>query len=114
MLSFPYEAASSPANFEGGLLLRVNPNPNDGTVVVRFGVSFLSSQRACQNAEEEVPTLKSTRQSSTQWDWNSVQSASQNLWEAVLQRIEIDTKTENQTVVELLYSSVKKKNYSVV
>ena len=64
--------------------------------MVRFGVSFISAEQACSNAEEEVPD----------WDWEAVRGASEAKWEEVLSRVEIDTQEENATVVELLYSSV--------
>ena len=64
--------------------------------MTRFGVSFLSSTQACANAQEEVPD----------WDWDAVQSASIAKWEDVLQRVSVDTTSEDPTVVELLYSSV--------
>ena len=65
--------------------------------MARFGVSFISVDQACANAEEEVPD----------WDWDTVQAASEQKWEDVLERIQIDTSKENITVVELLYSSVR-------
>ena len=60
-------------------------------------MSFISVDQACANAEEEVPD----------WDWDAVQAASEQKWEDVLERIQIDTSKENATVVELLYSSVR-------
>lgn len=90
----------------------MNPSPQDNSVLIRFGVSFLNSEQACSNAETEVPSVKPSKKSSAQWDWNSVQGTSQGLWENVLQRIEIDTKKENSTVVELLYSSVRRSSSS--
>lgn len=89
-LSFPFTASVSP--IQAGGLLSFDSN----VVVARFGVSFLSADQACNNAEEEVPD----------WNWDSIQAASKAQWEDVLQRVIIDTKKENSTVVELLYSSV--------
>lgn len=65
-------------------------------VLVRFGVSFISTDQACANAEEEIPD----------WDWEAVQSSSVSKWEDVLSRVETNTTVEDPTVVELLYSSV--------
>lgn len=65
-------------------------------VLVRFGVSFISTEQACSNAESEIPD----------WDWDAVLSASVDKWEEVLSRVEINTAVEDPTVVELLYSSV--------
>jgi putative alpha-1,2-mannosidase len=94
-LAFPFKAASSPVNFEAGLLLSFNAHSSK-SILARFGVSFLSSAQACSNAESEIHD----------WNWKKVQKASESKWEDVLSRIEISTKKENSTVVELLYSSV--------
>ncbi|KAF8591001.1 glycoside hydrolase family 92 protein [Ramaria rubella] len=93
-LVFPFVSAASPINFEAGLLLSLDLGTSN-TVLARFGVSFMSSAQACANAESEVPN----------WHWDEVQNASQSKWEDVLERLIINTKVENSTVVELLYSS---------
>lgn len=71
-------------------------NTTSGSVLSRFGISFISEAQACANAEFEVPT----------WDWDAVQGASESKWEDVLSRVQVDTSKEDATVVELLYSSV--------
>ena len=97
--SVSFAGQDSPLGIETGALLAFsssNSTTGDNTVLARFGVSFISTDQACSNAESEIPD----------WDWDTVQSASQSAWEDVLSRIEIDTSKENATVVELLYSSV--------
>ena len=95
-VSYPY--TSSPSPVQAGALLSFSfpSSVEQRSVLVRFGVSFIDTSQACLNAEEEVDN----------WDWASVQRASENKWEDVLSRIEVDTTKENATVVELLYSSV--------
>ncbi|TFK50461.1 hypothetical protein OE88DRAFT_1701200 [Heliocybe sulcata] len=92
-LAFPY--TSLPSGIEAGGLFAFNSS----TVLVRFGVSFISSAQACQNAEEEV---------GEEWGgaWDTVQNASKAKWEDVLNRIAVDIEKENSDVVELLYSSL--------
>ena len=90
-LSFPF--AGKTLGIEAGALLQFS---GTSTILARFGVSFISTDQACSNAETEVPD----------WNWDSVQDASQQAWENVLTRIETNTTSENATVVELLYSSV--------
>ncbi|KAI0083758.1 glycosyl hydrolase family 92-domain-containing protein [Irpex rosettiformis] len=90
-LSFPFAGKS--LGIETGALLQFS---GSNTVLARFGVSFISTDQACANAEAEVPD----------WNWNSVQQASRRAWEDVLTRIETNTAAENATVVELLYSSL--------
>ncbi|KAH8091050.1 glycosyl hydrolase family 92-domain-containing protein [Cristinia sonorae] len=89
-LSFPF--SSSATATQAGALLSFNSS----TVLVRFGVSFLSSAQACANAEEEVPD----------WDWEKVMGDSVAKWEDVLSRVSVDVTKEDPTVVELLYSSL--------
>jgi putative alpha-1,2-mannosidase len=90
-LSFPFTSTAS-AEQAGGLLAFNNSK----TVLVRFGVSMISADKACANAEEEIPS----------WDWDTVENASVAKWEDVLERVMVDTSKEDATVVELLYSSV--------
>jgi putative alpha-1,2-mannosidase len=89
-LSYGYTSSPSPIQ-AGGLVSFASD-----VVLARFGVSFISTDQACANAEEEIPD----------WDWDAVQGASQSKWEDVLSRVIIDTEKENATIVELLYSSV--------
>lgn len=95
-ISFPF--STSPLGVEAGALLSFSTgDAAEREVLVRFGVSFINTDQACANAEEEIPD----------WDWDAVQSASEGKWQDVLERIGIDTEKENATVVELLYSSVR-------
>ena len=89
-LHFPF--TPSPTKTQAGALLSFDSD----TVLVRFGVSFHNSSRACMNAAEEIP----------HWDFDQVQKASQSKWEDVLSRISVDVHKENETIIELLYSSV--------
>lgn len=97
-LSFPFQ--SSRLGIEAGGLLSFGADPasatSQNTVLARFGVSFISTDQACANAEEEIPD----------WSWDVVQNASVSKWEDVLSRVEVDPSVEDSTVVELLYSSV--------
>lgn len=100
-LSFPLSANTNP--IQAGALLEFSapagsPSSISSTVTARFGVSFISSFQACLNAEAEVPT----------WDWDAVQEASREKWENVLERVILpNLQTEDATVVQLLYSSVR-------
>ncbi|KAH0578989.1 hypothetical protein H2248_003166 [Termitomyces sp. 'cryptogamus'] len=89
-LNFPFQPSVSP--IQAGALLSFNSS----TVLARFGVSFISAQQACANAEKEIPD----------WDWDRVEDASRNAWEEVLGRVETHLQNENATVLELLYSSL--------
>lgn len=90
-LSFAFTSSVNPVQ-AGGLI-----SFNSSSILARFGVSFKSADQACANAEEEVPS----------WDWDTVQAASVEKWEDVLNRIEIDVENEDPTIAQLLYSSVR-------
>ncbi|KAI0082118.1 hypothetical protein K474DRAFT_1741752 [Panus rudis PR-1116 ss-1] len=91
-LTFPF--TSSPTSVQAGALLSFDSPA--GTVLTRFGVSFMSPAQACENAEQEIPA----------WDWDAVQTASRSAWETILERIQMNVDQEDSTVVELLYSSL--------
>ncbi|KAJ7604653.1 glycosyl hydrolase family 92-domain-containing protein [Roridomyces roridus] len=90
-LNFPFTADVSPE--QAGALISFT---NAKSVVARFGVSFHNAEQACANAEAEVPD----------WDFDNIQSASEQAWETILSRVAIDTDVEDANVVELLYSSL--------
>ncbi|KAF9562100.1 hypothetical protein CPC08DRAFT_688216 [Agrocybe pediades] len=89
-LSYPFTSNTSP--IQAGALFRFNAT----VVTARFGVSFISTNQACANAESEVPD----------WNWDAVQDASQSKWEDVLSRVGVNVVAEDPTIVELLYSSL--------
>lgn len=87
---------------ELGALLTFPPNPSaktahtPTTILARIGVSFISTDQACANAESEIPDF----------DFDGVRAASEAQWEELLGRVKIDTKGVSEETVELLYSSV--------
>lgn len=81
-----------------GALLTFNPAPSGGTtsILVRVGVSFISSAQACANAEEEVPDF----------DFEGVHAANRAQWNDLLGRIQVDSVGVDSDTVTLFYSSV--------
>ncbi|TFK37101.1 glycosyl hydrolase family 92-domain-containing protein [Crucibulum laeve] len=90
-LNYPFTSNTNPT--QAGALLSFG---NATSVTARFGVSFISADQACANAEEEVPD----------WDWEGVRESSREQWEDVLSRVMVNTDTEDPTIVQLLYSSL--------
>ena len=88
---------------ELGALLTFPPNPaaqsshTPTTILARIGVSFISTDQACANAESEIPDF----------DFDSVRSANEAQWEELLGRVNVDTKGVSQETVELFSSSVR-------
>ncbi|KAG6810816.1 hypothetical protein H0H92_010206 [Tricholoma furcatifolium] len=82
---------------EVGGLLTFAPAPQGTTsILVRVGVSFISSAQACANAEEEIPDF----------DFESVQQESRAQWNDILTRVQLDTTGVDSETVQLFYSSL--------
>lgn len=98
-----------------GALFTFNPNP-DGeyqilhldekqsnkqlqgatSILVRAGISFVSTEQACANAEEEIPTF----------DFDGVQAAALAEWNELLGRIQVEPTGVDNDTVSLFYSSL--------
>ncbi|MGF7140210.1 GH92 family glycosyl hydrolase [Roseimarinus sediminis] len=72
-----------------GVFLSFDKAPSD-QVQVKIGISFLSSLKAKQNIENEIP----------HWDFDKVLNDCQQQWEELISRIEIDeSATEEQKIM---------------
>ncbi|RDB16520.1 hypothetical protein Hypma_002899 [Hypsizygus marmoreus] len=86
-----------------GALFTFNPAPRGKTtVLVRIGVSFISSKQACQNAEEEIPDFGFER----------VRSAARQQWNDVLGRVQVDPTGVSRETIQLFYSSLYRTHIS--
>ncbi|KAH9998474.1 glycosyl hydrolase family 92-domain-containing protein [Russula compacta] len=65
-------------------------------VIIRVGISFVSEEQACANAESEIGTTT----------FEDIHARSKALWNERLSRIEIDVPRTPPNVTELLYSSL--------
>jgi putative alpha-1,2-mannosidase len=79
---------------ESGALFAFAGNPTQ--VIIRVGVSFVSEEQACTNAESEIGTAT----------FGQIQAQSKALWNERLDLIEIDVPRTPPNVTELLYSSL--------
>jgi predicted alpha-1,2-mannosidase len=66
----------------------------DKQILIRAGVSYVSAEQACLNAEQEIPT----------WDFDGVHDASRAAWNEKLSRLRIANDTD-ETIAELVYTS---------
>ncbi|KAJ4470945.1 glycoside hydrolase family 92 protein [Lentinula aciculospora] len=79
-----------------GALLTFQPATNGTTsILVRVGVSFISSAQACSNAEEEI----------SDWDFERVHSDALAQWNELLGRVQIDPTGVEEEKTQLFYSS---------
>lgn len=82
---------------ELGALLTFNPAPSGKTTILaRVGVSLISSEQACANAEEEIPDF----------NFDEVHRNARAQWNDLLSRVQVDTTGVPKETVELFYSSV--------
>ena len=82
-----------------GTLLTFAPNPNSNkptSILARVGVSFISPEQACSNAESEIPDF----------DFAGTQASARAQWNELLSRVQVGTEGVDKEIVELFYSSV--------
>jgi putative alpha-1,2-mannosidase len=82
-----------------GTLLTFAPNPNSNkptSILARVGVSFISPEQACSNAESEIPDF----------DFAGTQASARAQWNELLSRVQVSTEGVYKEIVELFYSSV--------
>jgi putative alpha-1,2-mannosidase len=80
--------------YQSGALFSFDGTPKQ--VNIRVGISFVSTDQACANAESEV--------GSTSFD--DIHAQAKALWNEKLSKIEIDVPNTPPNVTELLYSSL--------
>ncbi|KAH7915153.1 glycoside hydrolase family 92 protein [Hygrophoropsis aurantiaca] len=85
---------------EMGALVGFPPSSNvthqPTIILARVGVSFISSEQACYNAESEIPDF----------DFDGTWEKSRTAWNELLGRVQIDTRGVDDDTVKLLYSSL--------
>ncbi|KAJ3908287.1 glycoside hydrolase family 92 protein [Lentinula edodes] len=80
-----------------GALLTFQPATTGTTsILVRVGVSFISSAQACSNAEEEI----------SDWDFERVHSDALAQWNELLGRVQVDPTSVEEEKIQLFYSSL--------
>ncbi|KAJ7267552.1 glycoside hydrolase family 92 protein [Mycena haematopus] len=80
--------------YQSGALFSFDNTPKE--VNIRVGVSFVSTEQACANAESEVGSSS----------FEDIQAAAKALWNEKLSKIEIDVPNTPANVTEMLYSSL--------
>ncbi|KAJ7881413.1 glycoside hydrolase family 92 protein [Mycena leptocephala] len=80
--------------YQSGALFSFDNTPKQ--VNIRVGVSFVSTDQACANAESEVGSSS----------FEDIQAQAKALWNEKLSKIEIDVPNTPENVTELLYSSL--------
>ncbi|KAH9846718.1 glycoside hydrolase family 92 protein [Lenzites betulinus] len=88
---------------EFGALLGFKQNGNSTTeILARVGMSFISTDQACKNAESEIPSF----------DFDGTRAAARAEWNELLGRVQVETEGVDDTTVELFYSSLYRTHIS--
>ena len=86
-----------------GALLTFAPNSNGATsILARVGVSLISTEQACANAEQEIPDF----------DFAKTRAASRAQWSELLGRIQVNPQGVDSEFVDLFYSSLYRTHLS--
>ncbi|KAI0319732.1 glycoside hydrolase family 92 protein [Amylostereum chailletii] len=87
-----------------GALLSFEPagTGQSTTVLVRSGVSLISADQACSNAEEDIPSF----------DFDAVARSAREEWNELLGRVQVTVEDGQEDTRELLYSSLYRSHIS--
>jgi putative alpha-1,2-mannosidase len=88
--------------YQSGALFSYDGNPE--VVNIRVGVSFVSVDQACSNAESEVGSSS----------FEDIVNKSKALWQEKLSKIEIDVTNTPANITEMLYSSLYRSSLTPV
>jgi putative alpha-1,2-mannosidase len=65
---------------------------------VRVGVSFISAEQACQNAEREIY--------GSEWDFDEIKRSAEDMWRKKLSGISIEAGGADESLLTNFYSSI--------
>ena len=80
--------------YQSGALISYDDNPEE--IVLRVGVSFVSADQACANAEEEIGSKS----------FEEIVNSSRGLWNEKLRKVEVDLSGTPADIIEMLYTSL--------
>lgn len=80
---------------EAGGIVRFNA-PQNSTLTARVGVSLISTEQACSNAEKEIPD----------WDFDGIRSAAEDAWRDKLNVITMDSTGLDNDLLRSFWSGV--------
>ncbi|KAF2484605.1 alpha-1,2-mannosidase [Neohortaea acidophila] len=80
---------------EAGGFVRFH-KPSSGLIQARVGVSFLSTEQACQNAETEIGD----------WDFDRVRTNAENAWKEKMSVVSIEPGGANKSIQQTFFSGI--------
>ncbi|KAM3080351.1 hypothetical protein ACMFMG_005311 [Clarireedia jacksonii] len=82
---------------QAGGFVRFN-RPANGTVSARVGVSLVSSDQACRNAENEIP--------GPEWDFNGTRKTAEDAWREKLSVVTVESGNVSDSLLTSFYSAI--------
>jgi len=82
------------ATYQSGALFSYDDTPEE--IILRVGVSFVSADQACANAEEEIGSKS----------FEEIVNGSRGLWNEKLRKVEVDLSGTPADIIEMLYTSL--------
>jgi len=79
----------------GGAFVRFQ-NPGEDGILARVGVSFISSDQACSNAESEIPSF----------DFDATHTAAETAWRDKISPIVVETTGVDVSILKNFYSGI--------
>lgn len=81
---------------EAGSFIRFD-RPASGVIDARVGVSFISADQACRNAEDEI---------GAKWDFDSIKKAAEDVWEEKLSVLTVDAAGVSDSLQTNFWSAI--------
>lgn len=81
---------------EAGGIARFSAPENNNTLTARVGVSFISAEQACSNAESEIPD----------YDFRAVQGAAEDAWRTKLSVVSVDPGDATDDLLRSFWSGI--------
>jgi putative alpha-1,2-mannosidase len=82
---------------QAGGFVRFN-RPANGTVSARVGVSLVSSDQACRNAENEIP--------GPEWDFATIRKTAEDAWREKLDVVTVESGNVSDSLLTSFYSAI--------
>ncbi|PYI35560.1 hypothetical protein BP00DRAFT_388374 [Aspergillus indologenus CBS 114.80] len=95
-LSLTSDGSNSASTLSGGTFVRFNAPTANETILVRVGVSFISVDQACANAENEQPNF----------DFAGTAWAAESAWREKLSAFSVDTEGTSTDLQKVFWSGI--------
>lgn len=94
-VSVTNDGVNSDSSLSGGAFTQFNA-PSDNSISARVGVSFISVQQACSNAEKEIPNF----------DFAKTLSAAEAAWDTKLSVVQVDETGVDENLLQTFWSGI--------